>query len=228
LPDKILVVDDEPTIVEFVRINLEKAGFRVLTAGDGETALRLAASEQPDLVVLDVMLPGKDGFEVCRELRRTTAVPIIMLTARDDDVDKILGLELGADDYLTKPFNPRELVARIKAILRRMDRINRLDTEVITRGRIQLDLDRHQVTAGGQAVDLTPKEFELLELLIKNPGRVFSREILLERLWGYDFFGDSKTIDVHIRRLREKVEEDPSSPTHILTVWGVGYKFREF
>jgi len=222
------VVDDEPTIVEFVRINLEKAGFRVLTAGDGETALRLAASEQPDLVVLDVMLPGKDGFEVCRELRRTTAVPIIMLTARDDDVDKILGLELGADDYLTKPFNPRELVARIKAILRRMDRINRLDTEVITRGRIQLDLDRHQVTAGGQAVDLTPKEFELLELLIKNPGRVFSREILLERLWGYDFFGDSKTIDVHIRRLREKVEEDPSSPTHILTVWGVGYKFREF
>ena len=147
---------------------------------------------------------------------------------RDDDVDKILGLELGADDYLTKPFNPRELVARIKAILRRMDRINRLDTEVITRGRIQLDLDRHQVTAGGQAVDLTPKEFELLELLIKNPGRVFSREILLERLWGYDFFGDSKTIDVHIRRLREKVEEDPSSPTHILTVWGVGYKFREF
>ncbi|HHT70737.1 MAG: response regulator transcription factor [bacterium] len=228
MPDKILVVDDEPTIVEFVRINLEKAGFRVLTAGDGETALRLAASEQPDLVVLDVMLPGKDGFEVCRELRRTTAVPIIMLTARDDDVDKILGLELGADDYLTKPFNPRELVARIKAILRRMDRINRLDTEVITRGRIQLDLDRHQVTAGGQAVDLTPKEFELLELLIKNPGRVFSREILLERLWGYDFFGDSKTIDVHIRRLREKVEEDPSSPTHILTVWGVGYKFREF
>ncbi len=222
------MVDDEPTIVEFVRINLEKAGFRVLTAGDGETALRLAASEQPDLVVLDVMLPGKDGFEVCRELRRTTAVPIIMLTARDDDVDKILGLELGADDYLTKPFNPRELVARIKAILRRMDRINRLDTEVITRGRIQLDLDRHQVTAGGQAVDLTPKEFELLELLIKNPGRVFSREILLERLWGYDFFGDSKTIDVHIRRLREKVEEDPSSPTHILTVWGVGYKFREF
>lgn len=228
MPDKILVVDDEPTIVEFVRINLEKAGFRVLTAGDGETALRLAASEQPDLVVLDVMLPGKDGFEVCRELRRTTAVPIIMLTARDDDVDKILGLELGADDYLTKPFNPRELVARIKAILRRMDRINRLDTEVITRGRIQLDLDRHQVTAGGHAVDLTPKEFELLELLIKNPGRVFSREILLERLWGYDFFGDSKTIDVHIRRLREKVEEDPSSPTHILTVWGVGYKFREF
>lgn len=190
--------------------------------------MRLAASEQPDLVVLDVMLPGKDGFEVCRELRRTTAVPIIMLTARDDDVDKILGLELGADDYLTKPFNPRELVARIKAILRRMDRINRLDTEVITRGRIQLDLDRHQVTAGGQAVDLTPKEFELLELLIKNPGRVFSREILLERLWGYDFFGGSKTIDVHIRRLREKVEEDPSSPTHILTVWGVGYKFREF
>jgi len=221
------VVDDEPTIVEFVRINLEKAGFEVLEAGDGETALKLAASEQPNLVVLDIMLPGKDGFEVCRELRRTTSVPIIMLTARDDDIDKILGLELGADDYLTKPFNPRELVARIRAILRRVDRANKIDTEVIAQGRIQLDLDRHQVTAGGKSVDLTPKEFELLELLMKNPGRVFSREMLLERLWGYDFFGDSKTIDVHIRRLREKVEEEPSSPTHILTVWGVGYKFRE-
>jgi DNA-binding response OmpR family regulator len=227
LPEKILVVDDEPTIVEFVRINLEKAGFEVLEAGDGETALKLAASEQPNLVVLDIMLPGKDGFEVCRELRRTTSVPIIMLTARDDDIDKILGLELGADDYLTKPFNPRELVARIRAILRRVDRANKIDTEVIAQGRIQLDLDRHQVTAGGKSVDLTPKEFELLELLMKNPGRVFSREMLLERLWGYDFFGDSKTIDVHIRRLREKVEEEPSSPTHILTVWGVGYKFRE-
>ncbi|HHV07216.1 MAG TPA: response regulator transcription factor [Firmicutes bacterium] len=227
MPEKILVVDDEPTIVEFVRINLEKAGFEVLEAGDGETALKLAASEQPNLVVLDIMLPGKDGFEVCRELRRTTSVPIIMLTARDDDIDKILGLELGADDYLTKPFNPRELVARIRAILRRVDRANKIDTEVIAQGRIQLDLDRHQVTAGGKSVDLTPKEFELLELLMKNPGRVFSREMLLERLWGYDFFGDSKTIDVHIRRLREKVEEEPSSPTHILTVWGVGYKFRE-
>lgn len=227
MAETILVVDDEPTIVEFVRINLEKAGFEVLVAGDGETALQCAASKEPDLVVLDIMLPGKDGFEVCRELRRTTSVPIIMLTARDDDIDKILGLELGADDYLTKPFNPRELVARIKAILRRVDRTNKIDTQVISRGRIQLDLDRHQVMAGGQKVDLTPKEFELLELLIKNPGRVFSREMLLERLWGYDFFGDSKTIDVHIRRLREKVEEDPSSPTHILTVWGVGYKFRE-
>lgn len=214
--------------MEFVRINLKKEGFEVITAGDGETALRLAASEQPILVVLDIMLPGKDGFEVCRELRSSTSVPIIMLTARDDDVDKILGLELGADDYLTKPFNPRELVARIKAILRRVDQASQLDSRIISRGRIQLDLDRHQVLAGGQKVDLTPKEFELLNLLIKNPGRVFSREILLERLWGYDFFGDSKTIDVHIRRLREKVEEDPSSPTHILTVWGVGYKFREF
>lgn len=228
MAEKVLIVDDEPTIVEFVRINLEKAGFQVLSAGDGETALELAASEQPDVIVLDIMLPGKDGFEVCRELRRTTAVPIIMLTARDDDIDKILGLELGADDYLTKPFNPRELVARIKAILRRVDRSHKNNSKVITRGRIQLDLDRHQVLAGGKLVDLTPKEFELLELLMKSPGRVFSREILLERLWGYDFFGDSKTIDVHIRRLREKVEEDPSSPTHILTVWGIGYKFREF
>jgi two-component system alkaline phosphatase synthesis response regulator PhoP len=187
----------------------------------------VAAASQPDVIVLDIMLPGKDGFEVCRELRRTSSTPIIMLTARDDDIDKVLGLELGADDYLTKPFNPRELVARIKAILRRVDRRSTINAQVITQGRIQLDLDRHQVVAGGRQVDLTPKEFELLELLMRSPGRVFSREILLEQLWGYDFFGDSKTIDVHIRRLREKVEEDPSSPTHILTVWGVGYKFRE-
>ncbi|BCV23938.1 MAG TPA: response regulator transcription factor [Firmicutes bacterium] len=228
MAEKILVVDDEATIVEFVRINLEKAGFTVLSAGDGDTALALATSERPDLIVLDVMLPGRDGFEVCRELRRTSSTPIIMLTARDEDIDKILGLELGADDYITKPFNPRELVARIKAILRRVDRSGKMDGRVIARGRLQLDLDRHQVTAGGRLVDLTPKEFELLELLMNNPGRVFSRETLLERLWGYDFFGDSKTVDVHIRRLREKVEEDPSSPTHILTVWGVGYKFREF
>lgn len=228
MAEKILVVDDEATIVEFVRINLEKAGFQVVSAADGETALALAAAEHPDLIVLDVMLPGRDGFEVCRELRRTTSTPIIMLTARDEDIDKILGLELGADDYMTKPFNPRELVARIKAILRRVDRSGKNDGHVIVRGRLQLDLDRHQVTAGGRVVDLTPKEFELLELFMKNPGRVFSREMLLEQLWGYDFFGDSKTVDVHIRRLREKVEEDPSSPTHILTVWGVGYKFREF
>ncbi|MGI6603866.1 MAG: winged helix-turn-helix domain-containing protein [bacterium] len=228
MAEKILVVDDEATIVEFVRINLEKAGFRVVSAGDGDEALALAASERPDLIVLDIMLPGRDGFEVCRELRRTTSVPIIMLTARDEDIDKILGLELGADDYLTKPFNPRELVARIKAILRRVDRLGKMEGQVLSRGRLQIDLERHQVTAGGRLVDLTPKEFELLELLMKNPGRVFSREMLLERLWGYDFFGDSKTVDVHIRRLREKVEEDPSSPTHILTVWGVGYKFREF
>ncbi|MGI6128534.1 MAG: response regulator [bacterium] len=227
MAEKVLVVDDEPTIVEFVKINLEKAGFEVLTAGDGEAALQVAAASQPDVIVLDIMLPGKDGFEVCRELRRTSSTPIIMLTARDDDIDKVLGLELGADDYLTKPFNPRELVARIKAILRRVDRRSTINAQVITQGRIQLDLDRHQVVAGGRQVDLTPKEFELLELLMRSPGRVFSREILLEQLWGYDFFGDSKTIDVHIRRLREKVEEDPSSPTHILTVWGVGYKFRE-
>ncbi|NLY50470.1 MAG: response regulator transcription factor, partial [Firmicutes bacterium] len=202
MAEKILVVDDEATIVEFVRINLEKAGFRVVSAGDGDEALALAASERPDLIVLDIMLPGRDGFEVCRELRRTTSVPIIMLTARDEDIDKILGLELGADDYLTKPFNPRELVARIKAILRRVDRLGKMEGQVLSRGRLQIDLERHQVTAGGRLVDLTPKEFELLELLMKNPGRVFSREMLLERLWGYDFFGDSKTVDVHIRRLR--------------------------
>ncbi|HHW55733.1 MAG: response regulator transcription factor [bacterium] len=226
--EKILIVDDEDTILEFLRINLEKNGFTVVAAGDGHEALRLARQEQPRCILLDVMLPGLDGFEVLRELRKTMDVPVIMLTAKGDDIDKILGLELGADDYVTKPFNPRELVARIKAILRRVDKAAANTEEgIITVGDLILDLERHRVEVRGKAVDLTPKEFELLELLMSNPGKVFSRDALLSQVWGYDYFGDTKTVDVHIRRLREKIEVDPSSPVNILTVWGVGYKFRE-
>ncbi|HHY36362.1 MAG TPA: response regulator transcription factor [Firmicutes bacterium] len=226
--EKILIVDDEDTILEFLRINLEKNGFTVVAAGDGKEALRLARQEQPRCILLDVMLPGLDGFEVLRELRKTMDVPVIMLTAKGDDIDKILGLELGADDYVTKPFNPRELVARIKAILRRVEKTAANSEEgVITVGDLTLDLERHRVEVRGRVVDLTPKEFELLELLMANPGKVFSRDALLSQVWGYDYFGDTKTVDVHIRRLREKIEVDPSSPVNIITVWGVGYKFRE-
>jgi len=228
--EKILVVDDEPTILEFVRINLEKNGFQVITASEGTQALRLAQEERPSCVLLDVMLPGLDGFEVLRELRKTLYMPVIMLTAKDDDIDKILGLELGADDYVTKPFNPRELVARIKAILRRVDKTVanvKTDEELLTVGEVSLDLKRHQAQFQGKIVELTPKEFELLMYLMANPGKVLSRDLLLSQVWGYDYFGDSKTVDVHVRRLREKIEVDPSSPLNIITVWGVGYKFRE-
>jgi DNA-binding response OmpR family regulator len=226
--EKVLIVDDEATIIEFLRINLEKNGFEVVAAGEGLEAIRLARQEHPHCVVLDVMLPGLDGFEVLRELRKTMDVPVIMLTAKGDDIDKILGLELGADDYVTKPFNPRELVARIKAILRRVDKTGATQAGgVITVGDLILDLERHRVEVRGKVVDLTPKEFELLELLMANPGKVFSRDALLSQVWGYDYFGDSKTVDVHIRRLREKIEVDPSSPLNIITVWGIGYKFRE-
>ncbi|MGI6575025.1 MAG: response regulator [bacterium] len=228
MQEKIMVVDDEPTILELLQINLERSGFAVVTANNGEEALKLARQEQPQLIILDVMMPGLDGFETLRELRKTIEVPVIMLTAKGDDIDKILGLELGADDYVTKPFNPRELVARIKAILRRMDKVmSTPEVEIIKIGNLKLDLERHHVEIAGRIVALTPKEFELLELLMSNPGKVFSRETLLDQVWGYDYYGDSKTVDVHIRRLREKIEADPSSPVNILTVWGVGYKFRE-
>lgn len=223
--EKILIVDDEDTILEFLRINLEKNGFTVVAAGDGHEALRLARQEQPRCILLDVMLPGLDGFEVLRELRKTMDVPVIMLTAKGDDIDKILGLELGADDYVTKPFNPRELVARIKAILRRVDKAAANTEEgIITVGDLILDLERHRVEVRGKAVDLTPKEFELLELLMSNPGKVFSRDALLSQVWGYDYFGDTRTIDTHIKRIRQKIDSD--NPKYgLITVYGVGYKF---
>lgn len=227
---RILVVDDEKTIVKGLKFSLEKEGYEVLAAYDGAEALSLFKKENPDLIVLDLMLPEVDGFEVCRRIRKGSEVPIIMLTARSEDIDKILGLELGADDYVTKPFNPRELTARIKAILRRSQLPpgrDQVGMQVIRLQDLQIDLFQRKVRIRDKEVDLTSKEFALLSLLASHPGRVFSREKLLEHVWGYDYYGDARTVDVHIRHMREKIEPDPATPQLILTVWGAGYKFRE-
>ncbi|OIQ59305.1 alkaline phosphatase synthesis transcriptional regulatory protein PhoP [Moorella thermoacetica] len=224
---KILVVDDEPAIVELVKFNLEQAGFTTITASDGAEALQKADVEEPDLIILDVMLPKVDGFEVCRSLRARGSTPILMLTARREEVDRVLGLELGADDYLTKPFSPRELVARVRAILRRVAEKQQQNDGIITAGDLVINPASHLVTVRGKSVDLTLKEYQLLQLLAENRGRVFSREALLERLWEGEYYGDTRTIDVHIRHLREKIEANPSNPRYIITVRGVGYKFRD-
>jgi phosphate regulon transcriptional regulator PhoB len=225
--EKILIVDDEKTLVKALKFNLEKEGFRVEEAFDGEEALQKVLEASPDIVVLDLMLPGLDGFEVCRQIRKKQEIPIIMLTARGDDIDKVLGLELGADDYMTKPFNPRELVARIKAILRRSGAREEGLKKHIHTGNLQIDLLQHRVRAGDKEIDLTSKEFALLSFLAANAGRVYSREQLLEQVWGYNYYGDARTVDVHIRHLREKIEAEPGNPELIITVWGTGYKFRE-
>ena len=214
-------------MVKALKFNLEKEGFQVEEAFDGEEALEKAFNLNPDIIILDLMLPGLDGFEVCREIRKKEEIPIIMLTAKGEDIDKVLGLELGADDYMTKPFNPRELVARIKAILRRSSVKDESLRKQIQIGSLQIDLLQHRVRLGEQEIDLTAKEFALLSYLASNAGRVYSREQLLEQIWGYNYYGDARTVDVHIRHLREKIEEDPSNPQLILTVWGTGYKFRE-
>lgn len=228
VPEKILVVDDERSIVELVSFNLRKDGFQTLAAADGMEAVRLAREEKPDLIILDVMLPVIDGFEVCRILRKEMSVPILMLTARKEEVDRVVGLELGADDYVTKPFSPRELVARVKAILRRSGkRAEQEGEEVLNAGELEVDLARRKVTVGTRVVDLTYTQFELLKHLMSNPGRVFSRESLVDRIWGYSYYGDVRTVDVHIRHLREKIEREPGSPQFIETVRGVGYRFRE-
>lgn len=229
---KILIVDDEQPIRELVKYNLEREGFQVLQAADGLTALATAKRENPDLIVLDVMLPGEDGLAVCRTLHQdsqTRSIPIIMLSARGEELDKVLGLEMGADDYITKPFSPRELVARVKARLRR----HTVDHQVteqsgrITVGLLIIDQDRFMVSYNGVKQDLTPKEFELLRYLARNPGKVFTRDFLLEQIWGYDFAGDSRTVDVHIRHIRQKLEQIPDAPQFIETVRGVGYRFKE-
>ncbi|MBS3943546.1 MAG: response regulator transcription factor [Dethiobacter sp.] len=225
--EKVLLVDDEKTLVKALKFNLEKEGFRVEEAYDGEEALQKVAQQEPDIIVLDLMLPGLDGFEVCRQIRKKLDIPIIMLSARGDDIDKVLGLELGADDYLTKPFNPRELLARIKAILRRSGTREEGVKKFILIGGLQIDLLQHRVRNRDKEIDLTSKEFALLSFLATNAGRVYSREQLLEQVWGYNYYGDARTVDVHIRHLREKVEGDPSNPELLLTVWGTGYKFRE-
>lgn len=227
LAETILVVDDEQPIADIIRYNLEREGFRVVVAGDGREAVERALAELPALVVLDVMLPGLDGFEVCRELRRRTSVPILMLTAREAESDKVLGLELGADDYVTKPFSPRELVARVKALLRRSQgNLATADAHRLYFGDLVLDLDACTVYRGERPVELTAREFELLRYLARNPGKVFTREVLLRDVWGYQYPGDVRTVDVAIRRLREKIEDDPSDPRFVLTKRGVGYYFR--
>jgi DNA-binding response OmpR family regulator len=222
----ILVVDDEARIVKLVRDYLERAGFEVLTARDGETALQLARREQPDLIILDLMLPGMDGLDVCRLLRQESSVPIIMLTARVEEVDRVVGLELGADDYVTKPFSPREVVARVRATLRRVN--GELGpTAVIRAGDLELDTAALTVTVAGQPVDLTPTEFQLLATLARQPGRIFSREQLLEAIHGVAFDGYDRSIDSHIKNLRRAIEPDPRQPRYIQTVYGVGYRFVE-
>jgi two-component system alkaline phosphatase synthesis response regulator PhoP len=224
--NKVLVVDDDPGIVKVVRAYLDQAGFRVLVAHDGKKAMQIARHEKPDLVVLDLMLPEMDGWDVCRALRKESDVPIIMLTARVEDTDKLIGLELGADDYVTKPFSPRELVARVRAVLRRVQGMPP-KPETISRSEITVDLARHVVTVRGQPVDLTPTEFDLLAVLMQDAGRSFTRAQLLEQTQGYAYDGYERTIDVHIKNLRQKIETDPRNPRHIRTVYGVGYKFEE-
>lgn len=232
MSEKILIVEDEPTLQETLAYNLTRQGYRVETAGDGQKALELARQHHPDLVVLDLMLPILDGFEVCRILRQEMSVPILMLTARDDEIDRVIGLEMGADDYMTKPFSMREFLARVKAHLRRV-RLIREEMEVdVTPERetlrfsnLTLDLTRREVLLDDQPLALKPKEFELLLFLARHRGQVLSRELILERVWGWEFSGGSRTVDVHVRWLREKIELDPAEPARIVTVRGAGYRF---
>lgn len=222
---RILLVDDEPLIIKGLRFSLQQDGYEVDTAADGEEALEKIKKNQYDLILLDVMLPKLTGIEVCQRVRETSDVPIIMLTAKGEDMDKILGLEYGADDYMTKPFNILEVKARIKSILRRaVGRKEPTKAQLNVDG-LFLDPTTRVVESDGQPVNLTVKEFDLLQLFMSNPGRVFTREELLELIWGYDYIGDYRTVDVHIRRLREKIEPDPAKPIHVLTKWGVGYYF---
>jgi DNA-binding response OmpR family regulator len=223
---KILVVDDESAILQTLRFNLERSGYTVVTAGDGRSAIAMAQREQPDLIVLDIMLPGVDGIEACKEIRKFSSVPIIMLTAKDQEIDKVLALELGADDYVTKPFALHEFLARVKARLRRQSPIHAGHEEAISLGGIVLDPSRQQLTVRGKAVALAPKEFALLRVLMENHGRVVTRQTLLDKVWGYDFEGEQQTVSVHIRWLREKIEEDSGAPQHILTVRSRGYMFK--
>jgi len=226
---KILVVDDEKPIVEILKYNLEKEGFHVVTAFDGEEALNKVEDESPALIVLDIMLPQKDGFAVCREIRATREIPIIMLTAKEMEIDKVLGLELGADDYVTKPFSAREVTARIKALLRRSkveNNQNNIEKNKLKVGTIEVDQDEVQVYNLGKPVELTLREYNLLAFIMRKPGFVYSREQLLNQVWGYDYIGDERTVDVTVRRLREKLEQDPANPDYIKTKRGVGYYFR--
>ncbi|NMB41195.1 MAG: response regulator transcription factor [Firmicutes bacterium] len=225
MKDTVLVVDDEKPIAEILKYNLEKENFEVLVAYDGEEALRLAFEEQPDIILLDIMLPRLDGFSVCKQIRQKMDVPIIMLTARETEIDKILGLEIGADDYVTKPFSVRELIARVKATLRRV-RMQKKPPELLVCGDLVLDLGKMELKKRGKQIELTNREFNLMAFLLKNAGYVFSREKLLEEVWDYEYVGDERTVDVTIRRLREKVEDDPGDPYYLCTRRGAGYFLR--
>ena len=222
---RILVVEDEVSFSDPLSYLLRKEGYEVSVAENGHDALAEFDSAGADLVLLDLMLPGLSGVDVCRSLRQKSAVPIIMLTAKDSEIDKVVGLELGADDYVTKPYSSRELLARIKAVLRRLSEPEELLPTTLEAGPVRMDVERHVVTVGGATTQLPLKEFELLEMLLRNTGRVLTRMQLIDRVWGSDYVGDTKTLDVHIKRLRAKVEDDPGTPAHILTVRGLGYKF---
>ena len=225
---KILIVDDEKNIVDILKFNLKKEGFTTIEAYDGEQAVELAFNENPDLILLDVMLPKMDGFTVCRKLRQSLTTPIIMLTAKEEEVDKVLGLELGADDYITKPFSQRELMARIKANIRRtaMEEVAATRAANIIQAKdLVIDCDRYEVKRDGKVIELTLREFELVKFLAMHPGQIFTRESLLEKVWGYEYYGDVRTVDVTVRRVREKLERDPSNCEYIMTKRGVGYYF---
>lgn len=221
----VLLVEDDATLAETVKYNLEREGYTVLHAGDGMLALEIARREQPDILVLDIMLPRLDGFSVCRMLRKESSVPVIMLTARQDEYDRIAGLEMGADDYLPKPFSMGELHARIRAILRRTDRAQGGDRDIMQLGSIKLDAGSRRIWRDNHEVQLSQKEFDLLACLMRNRGLALSRDVLLERVWGMDYVGDGRTVDVHVRWLREKIESDPSAPEYLQTVRGIGYRF---
>lgn len=224
--EKILVVDDEEHIQELIKFNLEKNGYKVMCANNGIDAIKLAKEQLPQLMLLDLMLPGMDGLDVCKEIRKDSSMsnmPIIMITAKAEEIDKIIGLELGADDYITKPFSVRELVARIKAILRRTNM--QVVEKTFGVGNLTIDFGKHEVIKSEIKIDLTLKEFELLEILIKNKGRVMTRDFLLDKIWGYEYLGETRTVDVHIRHLRQKIEEDDKNPMHIQTIRGIGYRF---
>lgn len=227
----VLIIEDEQAIVDILKFNFLKEGYKVLEALDGQTGLDLALSENPDLILLDVMLPKMDGFEVCKKIREKSSVPIIMLTAREEEVDKVLGLELGADDYMTKPFSVRELTARVKANLRRTsidrEKIGQESGNNISSGDLTINIERYEVSKQGKVIDITLREFELLKFLAMQPDKIFSRESLLENVWGYEYYGDVRTVDVTVRRLREKIEDDPSIPRYIITKRGVGYYFNK-
>ncbi|MFZ5646608.1 MAG: winged helix-turn-helix domain-containing protein [Bacillota bacterium] len=230
----VLVVDDEENIVQLIKYNLDKENYRVMTAADGTTGLAMATVNLPDLIILDIMLPGRDGLDVCRSLKanpQTAPIPIIMLSARGEDIDKILGLEMGADDYVTKPFSPRELIARVKAALRRMDYKKGASQPGFYKElhfkNLVIRPEKYEVELNENKLNLSPKEFEILEILASSPGRVFSRDLLLEKVWGFNELRETRTVDVHIRYLRQKIEEDPARPVYIETVRGIGYRFSD-